>query len=112
MIVSVAKIDCSKIHDWSSLHDEFSKVFGFPGFYGCNMSAWTDCMSYLDAPDAEMSAIHCVPGGVLTIQLDHVKQLKDKCPEQYDAIVECSAFVNWRRIERGDQPVLALSFYA
>jgi hypothetical protein len=59
-----------------------------------------------------MSAIHCVPGGVLTIQLDHVKQLKDKCPEQYDAIVECSAFVNWRRIERGDQPVLALSFYA
>jgi hypothetical protein len=36
--------------------------------------------------------------------------LKREHAEQYDAIVECSAFVNWRRIERGLPPVLALSF--
>jgi len=36
--------------------------------------------------------------------------LKKECPEQYDAVVECAAFVNWRRAEAGDEPVLALSF--
>jgi hypothetical protein len=25
--------------------------------------------------------------------------------------VDCSAFVNWRRIEVGQRPILALSFY-
>ena len=112
MIVSLAKIDCSRIHDWSSFHEEFSRVFGFPGFYGRNMDAWIDCMSSLDAPEDGLSNIHCALGNVLTIGLDHVKEFKARCPEQYAAVVECSAFVNWRRIERGERPVLALSYYA
>jgi catechol 2,3-dioxygenase-like lactoylglutathione lyase family enzyme len=32
-------------------------------------------------------------------------------PEQYDAVIECAAFVNWRRAEAGDEPVLALLFH-
>ena|SRR5437868_11967140 len=111
MIVSLAKIDCARIRDWGSFHEEFDRVFEFPPFYGRNMDAWIDCMSSLDEPEAGLSGIHCEPGKVLTIGLDNIREFRSECPEQYSAIIECSAFVNWRRIERGEQPVLALSFY-
>ena len=112
MIVSLAKIDCAQMRDWPSFHDEFNRVFGFPGFYGCNMDAWIDCMSSLDEPAAGLSGIHCEPGKVMAIELGNVREFRSQCPEQYFAIIECAAFVNWRRIERGEPPVLALSFYA
>jgi hypothetical protein len=40
MITSRVSLDCAKIHDWPSFHEEFSKRFGFPDFYGRNMDAW------------------------------------------------------------------------
>jgi RNAse (barnase) inhibitor barstar len=106
----MVSLDCENIHDWPSFHTEFARVFGFPDFYGRNMNAWIDCMSSLDAPDDGMSSVHCASGSVLTIELKNVKSFRERCPEQYDAIVECSAFVNWRRIEVGESAVLALSF--
>jgi RNAse (barnase) inhibitor barstar len=112
MLVTIAKIECDRIKDWPSFHDEFNRVFRFPAFYGRNMHAWIDCMSSLDAPEEEMSAIHCEPSRVLTLELENAKPFMARCPEQYVAIVECSAFVNWRRIERGLPAVLALSYYA
>ena len=75
------------------------------------MDAWIDCMTCLDDPDAGMSSVNVNPGEMITLQLDHVDDFALRCPEQYDAIVECSSFVNWRRIEKGAPPVLALSFY-
>ncbi len=33
-----------------------------------------------------------------------------RCPEQYEAVLDCTAFVNYRRMGVGDKPVLALSF--
>ena len=108
----VAKVDCSRIHDWASFHDEFARVFGFPGFYGRNMNAWIDCMTSLDAPNDGLSEIHCEPGHVVTLQLDGAAEFKVRCPEQYSALLECSAFVNFRRLETGQAAVLALSFYA
>jgi hypothetical protein len=73
------------------------------------MDAWIDCMTSLDVPDDGMSAIHCEPGTVLTLELKNVKQFAERCPEQYSALIECAAFVNWRRIETGGSSVLALS---
>lgn len=110
MIVSLTNIDCSKISDWESFHNEFNRVFGFPDFYGRNMDAWIDCMTSIDEPDDGMTKIHCKAGRVLTISLENVKELKENHLELYEAIIECAAFVNYRRIETGEQPVLALSF--
>ena len=110
MFVASAKIECDRITDWPSFHDEFGRVFKFPSFYGRNMDAWIDCMTSLDAPKDGMTSIHCEPGKVLTVELENVKPFMARCPEQYAAIVECSAFVNWRRIERGESAVLALSY--
>ena len=104
------KLDTSRITDWETFHDVFSETFGFPAFYGRNMNAWIDCMTYLTDPDAAMTTVHALPGGVVALQLQNVDKFALCCPELYEAIVECSSFVNWRRIELGELPVLALSF--
>jgi RNAse (barnase) inhibitor barstar len=111
VIVSVARIQARNIRDWDSFHDEFQRVFGFPSFYGRNMDAWVDCMTSLDREEEAMTAIHVVRGSVLTLEIEDAAHLKASCRDQYDAIVECAAFVNWRRIERGGSAVIALSFY-
>jgi len=50
--MTVVRVDCDRITDWESFHSVFADVFGFPNFYGRNMNAWIDCMSYLDEPKA------------------------------------------------------------
>lgn len=106
----LVRIDAKRIADWVSFHSVFRSVMGFPEFYRANMNAWIDCMTYLDDPAAGMTTQHVQPGGVLTLQIDGIDDFASRCPEQYEALVECSAFVNWRRIEQGALPVLALSF--
>ena len=110
MIVSIARLDCSRIHDEESFHDEFNSLFGFPGFYGRNMDAWIDCMSYLDDPNAGMTSCHVEPGRTLTLELVNVKPFREKHPNLYADIVDCSAFVNARCIETGPTPLIALAF--
>ena len=105
-------IDASRIADWDSFHNTFAESFGFPDFYGRNMNAWIDCMSYLDDPDAGMTSIHVAPGEVVVLCVAAVADLRKRCPDIYDALIECSSFVNYRRIVRGAPAVLALSFYA
>jgi hypothetical protein len=106
----VVAIETRRIVDWDSFHVVFADTLGFPDFYGRNMNAWIDCMTYLDDPGAGMSTVHCARGGVVTLAIRDVTDFARRCPEQYEALVECSAFVNWRRIERGDGPVVALSY--
>lgn len=109
--MKLIKLDTRRICDWDTFHDVFAEVFGFPDFYGRNMNAWIDCMSYLDEPGAGMSAVSVEPSSVLTLQLDAVDEFASRCPEQFSALVECAAFVNWRRIEQGQNAVLALSYH-
>lgn len=47
---------------------------------------------------------------MLVLCISGAANLKTKCPDIYDALIECSAFVNYRRIEMGEQAVLAISF--
>jgi len=109
--MTIVKIDALGISDWETFHDVFSAAFGFPEFYGRNMDAWIDCMTNLDDPTDGMTKVHCEPGSVLVLQLEHAKEFAQRCPEQYAAVVECTASVNWRRIETGEAPVLVLAFH-
>jgi len=109
--MTVIKIDTRPIVDWNTFHEVFAATLGFPGFYGRNMNAWIDCMSYVDDAGAGMSSITVEPGGLLVLQLDYVNEFAARCPEQYQAIAEGAAFVNWRRMEQGQEAVLALSYY-
>lgn len=103
-------LDCNKISDWQSFHKEFAEGFGFPEFYGKNMDAWIDCMTYIDDPEAGMSTLHCERGSVLALELLNVKDFKQHCPEIYEALIDAVAFVNWRRLETSDDAVLTISF--
>ena len=101
-------IDCDRITDWDSFHAVFAAAFGFPDFYGRNMNAWIDCMTSLDAPDDGMTSVHAPDGGCVVLTLNNFRPLAKRQPEIYAAIVECSAFVNYRRIEANEPPVLVL----
>jgi RNAse (barnase) inhibitor barstar len=68
--MTLVKLDTGRITDWNTFHDVFAEVFGFPGFYGRNLNAWIDCMTYLDDPSAEMTTLHAPPDGVLVLHLD------------------------------------------
>ena len=111
-MVVLVKLDTNFITGWETFHTAFAETFGFPEFYGRNMDAWIDCMTYLDDPKSGMTTVHALPGGVVTLQLEDVNSFAQRCPEQYEAIIECTAFVNWRRMDNTNAaPVLTLSFY-
>ena len=107
----IVKVDTRRIMDWGTFHSVFAELFGFPDFYGRNMNAWIDCMTSLDAPADGMTSVHAPLGGVVVLHLDFVDEFSARCPEIFAAIVECAAFVNLRRTEMGEEPVLALSFH-
>ena len=104
-------IDLREIHDWPSFHAVFKQKMGFPDFYGKNMDAWIDCMTSVDAPEEKMSSVHAPRDGVLVLVLQSVRDFRKRGPEIYEALIDCSAFVNYRRLERGGSPVLSLSYH-
>lgn len=106
---TVITIDGRSIVDSPSFHAVFAEVFGFPAFYGRNMDAWIDCMSDLD-DDTGMTTVQVKPGEVVTIQIDHYRVFKETCPGIVDDLLNCAAFVNWRRIEQGGTAVLVLAY--
>ena len=102
------KIDSTEIVDWTTFHEVFQRKLGFPHFYGGNMNAWIDCLFSIDDPDAGMTEIVVASDELAVLEITGVKALRDRCPEQYAALVECSAFVNYSRIEAGKRSVLSL----
>jgi len=93
-------IDGASITDWEAFHDLFSREFEFPNYYGRNMNAWIDCMSDL-----------CGSGEIIVLHIDNIDALRKANIEIYDALIECSAFVNWRFTEEDTEPLIALSFF-
>lgn len=103
-------IPVEKIVDWPSFHETFQSELGFPDFYGRNMDAWIDCMTSVDTASDGMTTVTAQPGELLVLRIDDPFDFRRRCPEQYDALVECTAFVNFRRVKVGQPPVLALLF--
>jgi len=99
------RLDTSDINDWDSFHLKCKEVFGFPDFYGMNMDAWIDCLTYVREGDG-MSRFHLAENEMLDIEVTDLIKFKSRVPEIFDALVECSAFVN----SRYQKPVLALVF--
>ena len=104
----VITVPVHEIADWPTFHDVFKKALGFPDFYGRNMNAWIDCMTSVDAAEGGLSSVTVAPGEILVLRVDDPFGFRQRCPEQYNALIECSAFVNFRRTELGETPVLAL----
>ena len=100
-------VDGAQLRDWDSFHSVFASKFGFPGFYGRNMDAWIDCMTSLDAPEDGMTSVHGSASDPVVLELANAHTVPK---EIFDTLVECAAFVNWRRLEKGHPAILMLSF--
>lgn len=105
----LVRINGAQITDWQSFHAQCQQAFGFPDFYGCNMNAWIDCFSDLYDPNAGMTSFTLVRGEILTLVLNHAEAFRQRCPEQYMALLECAAFVNARYLVEAGQGVIALA---
>ncbi|WP_256732885.1 barstar family protein [Pseudomonas sp. P7548] len=108
--LAMVQVDADLITDWQTFHSVFAETFGFPGFYGRNMDAWVDCLCYLDDPGAEMSSVHVQSGQTLLLVIENAQGFKRRSPGQFEALVECAGFVNWRMVVAGGAPLLALAF--
>lgn len=108
MQAKVKVIPTGSIVDWDTFHDAFATALGFPAFYGRNMNAWINCLTYADDADSGMVADPVAPGDLLALAIPDAPAFRARCPEQYEALIECAAFVNHRRNEAGDAPFLAL----
>ncbi|WP_224554372.1 barstar family protein [Pectobacterium versatile] len=100
-------IDGSQIADWPSFYHVFADAFGFPTFFGRNMDAWIDCMTNLDE---DFNRVQVKSGELVCITVEQANIFKEKIHNQYLALIECAAFVNWRRLEIGEPPILMLAF--
>lgn len=108
MDTTLIDLPVKRIADWTTFHEVCEEVLGFPAFYGRNMDAWIDCMTYADDPDAGMVRAAVQPGQLMTLRIDDAADFARRCPEQFDVLIECTAFVNYRRVETGGTPVLSL----
>jgi RNAse (barnase) inhibitor barstar len=105
--VAEVVLDGERITDWASFHAECQRAFGFPAFYGANMNAWIDCLTYLYDGDG-MSRLVLQPGEQLHIRLRRADALRRREPEILQALVECTEATNRRYREAGEPPALAL----
>ena len=92
------RIKASEISSWELFHNTFGALFDFD-YYGRNMDAWIDCLGDFAISEKFVS-----------LEIEGMKELKKLNREIFDAINECSAFVNFRHTEQGGTPIVALSY--
>lgn len=97
------------IKNWDTFHDQCAAAFGFPEFYGRNMNAWIDCLTYVRDGDG-MSAFALGPTATLDIEISDAEAFNRQAPEVMDALIDCTAAVNRRHIDVGELPALHLIF--
>lgn len=98
----------AEITDFDTFHTMCARTLGFPGFYGRNMNAWIDCMTYLEDQSAGMTTVTVAKGEQLLIEIPDSMALKQRAPDVFEALIECTAAVNERYVQDGDPPVIAL----
>jgi hypothetical protein len=108
--MTVVRIDARRLTDAAGLHAALAEAFGFPATYGRNLDALVDCLTHLDDPAANVSRVHVFRGGLVLIALDHAAGRPAAVSVQVSALDEAVAFVNWRRLEKGQPPVVALAY--
>jgi len=98
----------NEIIDRETFHSACQRVFGFPSFYGRNMDAWIDCMSYLDDAQSAMVSVALEPGELLHVTVPDSEAFEKRVPDVFADFIECTAIVNRRFIDRGSAPRIAL----
>ncbi len=107
--MTLIHIDGRKLTDARAMHVALAEAFGFPSSYGNNLDALIDCLSHLDDPKSAMTRVQVGRGQVLTLVIDHSHAMS-KHKDLFEVLAGAVAFVNGRRIEKGEAPVIALAW--
>ena len=103
----IVRLNGEHIRNWDTFHTECISAFGFPDFYGRNLDAWVDCLSYLRDDDG-MTKFKLKDNEVLTIEITHSDLIKQHEPELLDELAMCVDLMNERYEDYGEQPALTL----
>lgn len=107
----IIRIDARRLTDAAGLHAALNEAFGFLDEYGKNLDSLVDCLTYLDDPQAGMTRAHVRPGEVALLVLDHIDTNGKQIDRHVKSLLDAIAFVNWRRLETGQPPVLAVAYH-
>ena len=107
--MAVVRLNTEQITDLASFHQVCKEAFGFPAFYGANMNAWIDCLSYLTEDDG-MTKFVLSEDEKLVIEVTDTEDFNSRMPEIFEALVECSTSVNKRYLENNETAKIALIF--
>ena len=106
------RIDARRLTDAVGLHATLGEAFGFANWYGKNLDALVDCLTQLDDPQAAMSRVQVLPGELVLLVIEHTHGLTRQAAEQVKSLVDAAAFVNWRRLEKKQAPILIVAYEA
>ena len=98
-------LDTTRIHDWHSFHRVCAETFGFPAFYGQNMNAWIDCLTYAREGDG-MSSFVLGDTEQLLIVLPDFEVFTERVPAISAELLLYVSFVNQRSVEAAEKPAL------
>jgi RNAse (barnase) inhibitor barstar len=104
------RIDAHRLSDAANMHAALSEAFGFGSGYGKNLDALVDCLTHLDDPKTSRSRVQLFPGQILLLVLEHTQGMSGAVAAQVKALVDAVAFVNWRRLEKKQPPILAVAY--
>jgi hypothetical protein len=95
----IQRLDGAKLKDAAAVLAALGDAFGFRAK---NRDALVDILTHLDDPTRGLHRVAVFPGEVVLLAIS------GECP-QAAAISELAAFVNWRRLEKGQPPLLAIA---
>lgn len=105
--MATVHLDGAKLSDWPAFHRECRQAFGFPDYYGDNMDAWVDCMSYL-RDDEGMTKFQLSPDETLKIDISNTELMRKQAPDILSELEFCIAVINERYADYGEKPALEL----
>ena len=107
--MALVQLHGAAIRDWDAFHDQSAAVFDFRAFYGRNVDAWIDCLTYVRDGDG-MSRFALGPSEALVIEVLDSETFKAQAAAIFDAFVESVAFVNQRQAAAGEISALQIRF--
>src|SRR4051812_9589367 len=107
MEMAHARLDGTAITDWETFHNACAEAFGFTEFYGRNMNAWIDCLTYINDGDG-LSRFALQKDELLLVEIEQCGCLNERLPDIFNALVSSAAVVNQRLSDAGDRSRLAL----
>ena len=90
------RIKGKRVRNWETFQSEFKREMNFPYYYGENINTWIDRVDELTNKPT-------------ILQIDNEKYLKENEPELFNAILECGAFINYRKLKVGEKPNLIIA---